>query len=223
MDYHYLFRLITVGNCGVGKSCLIRRLELDEFKEDIGPSLGIELIRKDLVIENERVMVQVWDTSGNEQMSSLTANYFKSACGVLLVYDITSRKSFEDLNRWMTLINDNSGEEIQKMLIGNKADLEGKRAVSKNEGESYARAHGMEFIETSAKTAVNVVDAFKRLSVNVHHLVRTKSDEQVAEMKGVKVGKLKRVDSTLNEIHQMLDGRDAVDGKGAKTGSNCCT
>ena len=111
--------------------------------------------------------LQIWDTAGQERFRSIQASYYKGANGILVVYDITNRKSFENLNSWLIEIEKNGNKNVYKLLIGNKSDLEDERKVSKEEGKEFAEINGMEFFETSAKEDYQVQDAFIQLTRDV--------------------------------------------------------
>ena len=111
--------------------------------------------------------LQIWDTAGQERFRSIQASYYKGANGILVVYDITNRKSFESLNSWLIEIEKNGNKNVYKLLIGNKSDLEDERKVSKEEGKEFAEINGMEFFETSAKEDYQVQDAFIQLTRDV--------------------------------------------------------
>ena len=115
--------------------------------------------------------LQIWDTAGQERFRSIQASYYKGANGILVVYDITNRSSFENLNSWLIEIEKNGNKNVYKLLIGNKSDLEDQRKVSKEEGKEFAEINGMEFFETSAKENYQVQDAFIQLTRDV---IRTK-------------------------------------------------
>ena len=111
--------------------------------------------------------LQIWDTAGQERFRSIQASYYKGANGILVVYDITNRRSFEGLNSWLIEIEKNGNKNVYKLLIGNKSDLEDERKVSKEEGIEFAQINGMEFFETSAKEDYQVQDAFIQLTRDV--------------------------------------------------------
>ena len=115
-------------------------------------------------IREKKVKLQIWDTAGEERFRNITASYYKGGHGVLVVYDITERESFENLNSWLIEIEKNANKNVYKLLIGNKCDLEEKRKVSYQEGKDFAESNGMKFIETSAKTASKVQEAFELLT-----------------------------------------------------------
>jgi len=108
--------------------------------------------------------LQIWDTAGQERFKNITASYYRGGNGVLVVYDITDRESFENLNSWLIEIEKNANKNVFKILIGNKCDLEDKRKVTYQEGKDFADSNGMKFLETSAKTAAKVEEAFQQLT-----------------------------------------------------------
>ena len=111
--------------------------------------------------------MQIWDTAGQERFKNITASYYRGGNGVLVVYDITDRESFENLNSWLIEIEKNANKNVYKLLIGNKCDLEEKRKVSYQEGKDFATSNGMQFIETSAKADTKVKDAFELLTQEI--------------------------------------------------------
>ena len=111
--------------------------------------------------------LQIWDTAGQERFKNITASYYRGGNGVLVVYDITDRDSFDNLNSWLIEIEKNANKNVYKLLIGNKCDLEDKRKVTYQEGKDFATSNGMQFIETSAKTDTKVKDAFEMLTQEI--------------------------------------------------------
>ena len=142
--------------------------------------------------------MQIWDTAGQERFKNIQASYYKGANGILVVYDITNRESFEHLNSWLIEIEKNGNKNVYKLLIGNKADLEEKRDIKKEEGQEFASINGMEFFETSAKTAYQVQEAFIQLTKDI---IRTVSKEKNIEKKekNIKLSPGKSSDLSLNK------------------------
>ena len=118
-------------------------------------------------VNGKKVKLQIWDTAGQERFKNITASYYRGGNGVLVVYDITDRESFENLNSWLIEIEKNANKNVYKLLIGNKSDLEEKRKVTFQEGKDFATSNGMQFIETSAKTASKVQEAFELLTQEI--------------------------------------------------------
>jgi len=155
-----LFKYIIVGDTAVGKSCLLLQFTDKRFQPVHDLTIGVEFGSRTLTIEGNQVKLQIWDTAGQEKFRSITRSYYRGAAGALLVYDITRRETFEHLTSWLEDCRKFSNQNLTIMLIGNKSDLENKRAVSREEGEAFAQKHGLFFMETSAKTAQNVEEAF---------------------------------------------------------------
>jgi len=158
--YDYMFRYIIVGDMGVGKSCLLLQFTENKFKQQHELTIGVEFGGKIIDIDNKKIKIQIWDTAGQEAFQSITRSYYKGAIGALLVYDITRKESFSHIVKWLEVVKSYSGKKICIILIGNKIDLEKKRKVTREDGESFAKKNGILFLETSAKTAECVADAF---------------------------------------------------------------
>jgi small GTP-binding protein len=168
-----LYKIVMLGDSGVGKTSLVARLTNPErpLNHDISATMGIEFDTQMLDTEHGKVKAQIWDTAGQERFARvLLPTYFRKAKGVILVYDITNAKSFESLSeRWMAQLNDHaSSDDLAKLLVGNKADLEASREVSAEKAEQFCQEYGMDMLETSAKSGQNVLQAFEKLIGIVH-------------------------------------------------------
>lgn len=167
-------KFIIIGDTGVGKSCLLLQFTDKRFQSvhdlTIGVEFGARLVN--LPASKAPVKLQIWDTAGQESFRSITRSYYRGACGALLVYDITRRETFTNLKRWLDEARSNSNPEMVITLIGNKSDMENKRVVSTTEGEEFAKKHGLNFVETSAKTAEKVEGAFLCTSENVYDKIK---------------------------------------------------
>uniref|UniRef100_A0A7S1G9L4 Ras-related protein Rab-1 n=1 Tax=Bicosoecida sp. CB-2014 TaxID=1486930 RepID=A0A7S1G9L4_9STRA len=160
-------KLLTIGDSGVGKTCLLLRYANASFSPTFITTIGIDFKIKTIDLGGKRVKLQIWDTAGQERFRTITTSYFRGAQGILLVYDITDRGSFENINNWVRQIAQYGDKHVNKILIGNKCDMEGDRAVTKQEGEELAKQHNMPFFETSAKTDVGVGPAFSEIASQV--------------------------------------------------------
>ena len=161
MSHHqYLLKYIIIGDSGVGKSCLLLQFTDKRFEASHDLTIGVEFGARMISIGDKQVKLQIWDTAGQESFRSITRSYFRGATGALLVYDVTRRETFEHLQSWLSECKENSNMDLTILLIGNKSDLMHARVVSTEEGKEFADKHGLMFMETSAKTAHNVDDAF---------------------------------------------------------------
>ena len=158
--HDYMFRYIIVGDSNVGKSCLLLQFTDNKFRQNHEATIGVEFGGKTIKLQEKIIKIQIWDTAGQEVYQAITRGYYKGATGAFVVYDITKKETFEHVERWLEDVKTNASKDIQIILIGNKKDLENERVVSFDEGASLAEKYGILFLETSAKTAYNVNEAF---------------------------------------------------------------
>ena len=158
-----LFKIILIGDAATGKTNILSKFINNKFELESKATIGVELSCKTFMINNDKVNAQIWDTAGQERYKSMTKAYFKGALGALVVYDITSKITFENTNKWISDLKNSSDKNISIILLGNKSDLEDKRQVSKEEGEIKAKNMGIAFLETSALNGNNIELAFKTL------------------------------------------------------------
>ncbi len=188
-EYDYIFKVLLIGNSDVGKSSLILRY-VDQIWNDVFvPTIGVDFKVKSLQIDNKRVKMQIWDTAGQERFRNVISSYFKGAHGILLIYDITARDSFKELENWLGEVERNATPQVLKILIGNKCDLDEQRQITVDEGEAFAARNGMKFIETSAKNNTNVNEAFEALAKIMVESSNKKNVIKV-EKKTIKVDKV---------------------------------
>jgi len=168
-SYDYLLKIVLIGDCNVGKTNLISRFTRNEFNAQSQSTIGVEFSTKSLTFDgNIVVKSQVWDTAGQERYRSITNAYYRGAVGALVVYDITKKQSFESVARWVQEVKDHTDENIQIMVVGNKADLALNRQVQVEEAKNFAMENGFHYIETSAYTSKNVEEAFKQLISGIY-------------------------------------------------------
>ena len=179
------FSSLTIG---VGKSCLLLQFTDKRFQPVHDLTIGVEFGARMVNIENKQVKLQIWDTAGQESFRSITRSYYRGAAGALLVYDITRRDTFKHLSTWLEEARQHSQSNMTIMLIGNKNDLEHRRAVSFEEGKAFADANGLIFMETSAKTAFNVEQAFINTAEKIHENILSGVIDVSNESHGIKVG-----------------------------------
>ncbi|PVG00577.1 GTPase [Serendipita vermifera] len=175
--YDYLFKVVLIGESGVGKSNLLTRFTRNEFTLDSKSTIGVEFATKSINVDDKVIKAQIWDTAGQERYRAITAAYYRGAVGALLVYDISKRDTFTKVARWLKELKDHADSNIAIILVGNKSDLANLRAVPTDEAKQFAAENGLSFIETSAMNGGNVDTAFKNILTDIYHIVSSKSLE----------------------------------------------
>uniref|UniRef100_A0A804MEV0 Ras-related protein RABB1c n=2 Tax=Zea mays TaxID=4577 RepID=A0A804MEV0_MAIZE len=188
MSYAYLFKYIIIGDTGVGKSCLLLQFTDKRFQPVHDLTIGVEFGARMINIDNKPIKLQIWDTAGQESFRSITRSYYRGAAGALLVYDITRRETFNHLASWLEDARQHANANMTIMLVGNKCDLSHRRAVSYEEGEQFAKEHGLIFMEASAKTAQNVEEAFVKTAGAIYKKIQDGVFDVSNESYGIKVG-----------------------------------
>jgi Ras-related protein Rab-8A len=160
-------KLLMIGDSGVGKTCLLLRYANDSFSPTFITTIGIDFKIKNIEIDQKRVKLQIWDTAGQERFRTITTSYFRGAQGIVLVYDVTDRRSFESIRNWINQIQQHADVHVNKILVGNKCDMLDEKVVSTEEGKKLAEEFNMMFWETSAKNDVNVEQSFHSIAKSV--------------------------------------------------------
>ncbi|KAL9235341.1 hypothetical protein vseg_010105 [Gypsophila vaccaria] len=174
-EYDYLFKIVLIGDSGVGKSNILSRFTRNEFCLESKSTIGVEFATRTLQVEGKTVKAQIWDTAGQERYRAITSAYYRGAVGALLVYDITKKQTFDNVQRWLRELRDHADSNIVIMLVGNKSDLKHLRAVPEEDGPSLAETEGLSFLETSALEAVNIEKAFQSTLTEIYHIVSKKA------------------------------------------------
>ena len=162
-NYNMIFKIVLVGDSGVGKTNLLLRYLKNEFNTQTKATVGVEFGNTKVKIDNALIKAQIWDTAGQERYRSITSAYYKGAHGALIVYDITRKDSFDSVEKWLSDLKNNGDEKMVIMAIGNKCDMVNERVISTEEGEAKAQRNNIAFLETSALNATNVAKAFDEL------------------------------------------------------------
>merc|ERR1719235_2879323 len=163
-EYDYLFKLLLIGDSGVGKSCLLLRFADDTYTESYISTIGVDFKIRTLDLDGKTCKLQIWDTAGQERFRTITSSYYRGAMGIVIVYDVTDKESFNNVKHWMQEIDKYASENVNKLLIGNKCDLSSKKVVSYDEAKELADSLNVQFMETSAKNAHNVEQAFQTMA-----------------------------------------------------------
>ena len=164
MKYDFLFKIVVIGDSGVGKSCIMMRFTEDVFNESFISTIGIDFKVRTIDVNGVTIKLQIWDTAGQERFHTITAHYFRGAMGIMLVYDVSDSSSFTNISKWMRSIQKDGGFDGQIMILGNKCDREDSRVISYGRGEVVANAHRATFMETSAKQNINIEESFLAIS-----------------------------------------------------------
>jgi len=179
-QYSTTFKLLVVGDAGVGKTCLITRFVDDVFSSTNKSTIGVDFKATTVEMDGKAVQLQVWDTAGQERFRALTTSYYRGAHGVIVVYDTTDQASFDHLQSWIKDVDLYSGEEVTKLLIGNKDDDKARKVVDPEQAREFAAEHSMLFMEASAMRATNVSAAFRLLVAEVMHQADTLASQPPA-------------------------------------------
>ncbi|GKT37353.1 Small GTPase like protein [Aduncisulcus paluster] len=155
-----VYKILLVGESGVGKSAILLRFADDMFSEGFVTTVGIDFKNKDVKVDGKLITLQLWDSAGQERFKTIVKSYFRSADAVILAYDVTDEKSFKRVEYWISSIERGSPEGCVKVIVGNKCDLKLRRVVTSDRGEACAGSHSCPYFETSAKTGVGVNKVF---------------------------------------------------------------
>lgn len=190
-EYKYMFKVITIGDSAVGKSNFIGRFIDDVFAFNTVSTIGISFKEKTVNYESEVVKIQIWDTAGQERFRSLTTNYFRNTHGVILMYDITNRPSFDNISSWFSTLSESVDiGNVPVILVGSKSDLKHLRAVPTEEGKQLANIIGCSFLETSALNSSNVTEIFTELVRQMIEINVRKNTITITKENHVPTGKL---------------------------------
>jgi len=166
-EYDYLFKLLLIGDSGVGKSCLLLRFADDTYTESYISTIGVDFKIRTVELDGKTIKLQIWDTAGQERFRTITSSYYRGAHGIIIVYDITDVESFNNVRQWLFEIDRFASEQVNKLLVGNKSDLVNKRVVTTETAKEFAEGLGIPFLETSAKSSTNVEEAFLTMAAQI--------------------------------------------------------
>jgi len=176
--YDRRIKVLLIGESGVGKSNLLLRFADNSFSPSFISTIGIDFKEKNVDIDDKVIKLQVWDTAGQERFRTIVAAYYRSAQGVILVYDVTDARSFNNVKSWIQNIHQNCTEGIRIILVANKIDLKDMRIIDEDRGKELALQYGIEYFETSAKTGANVETAFAYLARQIYYQILEQEAER---------------------------------------------
>lgn len=199
--YDMIFKLVIIGDSYVGKTNIMSQYLKKEFNVDSKATVGVEFGSKEFVVNNKTIKAQIWDTAGQERYKAITNAYYKGSLGAFVVFDITKKVTFDNVDRWVQEVRTISSENIKLLLIGNKCDLESQRQVSKEQGEMKARNLNMAFLETSALNGQNLDKAFDIMIHEVYNKFHVDLEKDggdtVKDAKGVDLSKKKIIKKNI--------------------------
>ncbi|CAL8288827.1 unnamed protein product [Merluccius merluccius] len=172
--YNFIFKVVLVGESGVGKSNLLSRFTENKFTLDSRTTIGVEFSTQTIQLGQASIRAQIWDTAGLERYRAITSAYYRGAVGALLVYDITKKPTYESVERWLSELYDHAHPRVVVILVGNKTDLESNRSVTSEEAKHYAEKKGLLFVETSALESTNVEVAFNNVVSEIYRRLGSK-------------------------------------------------
>jgi len=166
-EYDYLFKLLLIGDSGVGKSCLLLRFADDTYTESYISTIGVDFKIRTIQLDGKTIKLQIWDTAGQERFRTITSSYYRGAHGIIVVYDTTEAETFNNVKQWLHEIDRYATEGVNKLLVGNKCDLTTKKQVEYQTAKDFADSIAIPFLETSAKSATNVEQAFMTMASEI--------------------------------------------------------
>ncbi|XP_009108332.2 ras-related protein RABD2c [Brassica rapa] len=166
-EYDYLFKLLLIGDSGVGKSCLLLRFADDSYLDSYISTIGVDFKIRTVEQDGKTIKLQIWDTAGQERFRTITSSYYRGAHGIIVTYDVTDQESFNNVKQWLNEIDRYASENVNKLLVGNKCDLTSQKVVSTETAKAFADELGIPFLETSAKNATNVEEAFMAMTAAI--------------------------------------------------------
>jgi len=167
-EYDYLYKIVLIGDSGVGKSNLLSRFTRNEFNIETKSTIGVEFATRSIQTDGKIIKAQIWDTAGQERYRAITSAYYRGAVGALLVYDISKAGTFKNVERWLSELRENASGNIVVMLVGNKCDLKYLREVQLDAAKEFAEKNSLSFIETSALDSTNVESAFHTILTEIY-------------------------------------------------------
>ncbi|KAI3865061.1 hypothetical protein MKX03_017691 [Papaver bracteatum] len=209
-EYDYLFKIVLIGDSGVGKSNILSRFTRNEFCLESKSTIGVEFATRTLQVDGKTIKAQIWDTAGQERYRAITSAYYRGAVGALLVYDTTKRQTFDNVQRWLRELRDHADSNIVILLAGNKSDLKHLRAVNEEDAQVIAEKEGLSFLETSALEALNIEKAFQTILTEIYHIVSKKA---LAAQEAAATAGLPGQGTTIN----------VADASGNSSQRNCCS
>ena len=215
-EYDEIFKVVLIGDSGVGKTNILSRYVRDEFSIETKSTVGVEFGSKIVKVSNQTIKVQIWDTAGQERYKAITTAYYKGAKGAFVVYDISKKDSFTNVDKWIGELKTHGDAEVCVLLVGNKCDLEEQRQVTTEEAAKKSEVYDIAFCETSAMQAVNIEKVFSIMIEEIAKKVIKKEEGKQSEEIGNNAKNI-----NLNEVKEKEE-KEKEENKGKKKKKKCC-
>ena len=219
-QYDFIFKLVLIGDSGVGKTNILSRYLTNQFSSSTQPTVGVEFGSKIIKKGEKLIKLQIWDTAGQERYKSITSAYYKGAKGAYVVYDISRKSTFDNVDKWINELKNNGSEDVFILLVGNKSDLNDQREISEEEVKKKAEVYNIAFCETSALKGNNIEFAFESLIDKI-----TEKLEKEKEILGKNISKIEEGKTiTLNTDKDKDKKENGEEGKNNKKPEvkSCC-
>ena len=203
--YDYQFNFVIVGESGVGKSCIVLNFAEQKPRRQHQVTIACEFAARIMPVKGRDIKIQIWDTAGQENFRSITRSYYRSSVAAIVVYDITSKRSFEKIASWLEELRENAHIKVSIVLVGNKSDLDDSREVLFEQGLALARQHKIKFMETCAFELQTIEPLFKVLAEEVICKIDNKEIDPKAENFGIKVGNVNKLKIEATHSLQLRD------------------
>ncbi|CAN6475597.1 unnamed protein product [Victoria cruziana] len=174
-EYDYLFKLLLIGDSSVGKSCLLLRFADDSYVDSYISTIGVDFKIRTMELDGKTIKLQIWDTAGQERFRTITSSYYRGAHGIIIVYDVTEKESFNNVKQWLNEIDRYASDTVCKLLVGNKCDLVNEKVIETQTAKAFADELGIPFLETSAKDSINVEKAFVTMAAEIKKRLGTQT------------------------------------------------
>ena len=198
-NFDFMLKYIIIGDSAVGKSNILMQYLQEKFYDEFQPTIGVEFGAKNYVLNNKIFRLQIWDTAGQELFRSITRAYYKNSVCACVVYDVTSKSSFENIKNWIEDCKKQSPKTVFLVLVGNKIDLSNERKVSFEEGQACAKKYGMLFFETSAKNGVNIKEVFEQSCQEIARRIDNGFYDLNRDVCGIKVNANENINVVLTK------------------------
>ena len=196
-EYDYLFKLVVIGDSGVGKSSICTRYTKNVYNDMFLTTIGVDFECHTITLDDKIIKLQIWDTAGQERFKAITNSFYRGAQGIIIVFDVTNWESFDNVKGWLKEVNRREQETPYKLLLGNKCDQDSKRVISFEAANEYANKLNIPYLETSAKDAINVDQAFVNMAAEIK--TRIISGSLKTSTRGVEF--IQSSDSTSNQSY----------------------